>query len=244
MATSKYFTVTVKPTIAASKQKLGAFTGNDVLFNWTEFDIPKGAARLIGVTTLVRGTDGVAQEKAIDLMFAKTINGTAPSDIGTVHATAGGSGYQNHLIGAIRIDTSDYKDGLDIMSIASSGYGMANTQIPSHVLQGEPETGTNVGFDKLYIAATGAAFEFQSTVQVSTETATNSSAVVVKTTSALTNFDKGDVLHDEDDQLIGTVKSVTDANNIVLEANADSVSAVNKDLYNINPFTFILSFER
>ena len=41
----KYFTVEVKPTIAASKQNLGAFSANDVLFNWTEFDIPKGAAR-------------------------------------------------------------------------------------------------------------------------------------------------------------------------------------------------------
>ena len=244
MATSKYFTVTVKPTIAASKQALGAFTANDVLFNWTEFDIPKGAARLIGVTTLVRGTDGARQEKALDLSFAKTISGTAPSDIGTVHATANGSGYQNHLIGGIRIDANDYKDGLDIMALASSGYGASTTQIPSHVLQGEPETGTNVGFDKLYIAATGAAFNFASTVQVATETATSTSAVVVKTTSALTNFDKGDVLHDEDDQLIGTIKSVTDATNIVLEANAANVSAVNKDLYNINPLTFILSFER
>ena len=87
------------------------------------------------------------------------------------------------------------------------------------------------------------AFNFASTVQVATETATSTSELVVKTTSALTNFDKGDVLHDEDDQLIGTIKSITDANNIVLEENAASVSAVDKDLYNINPVKLILSFE-
>ena len=83
--------------------------------------------------------------------------------------------------------------------------------------------------------------DFTSTVQVSTETATNTPNVVVKTTSALTSFAPGDVLHDEDDQVIGTVKSVTDANNIVLTKNCQSVSAVNKDLYNIHPIQLILS---
>ena len=77
--------------------------------------------------------------------------------------------------------------------------------------------------------------------KVGTETATNTTAVVVKTTSALTNFAPGDVLHDEDDQVIGTVKSVTDATNIVLTKNCQSVSAVNKDLYNIHPIQLMLS---
>ena len=38
----KYFTVEVKPTVTASKQHLGGFTAGDVLFDWTEFEIPKG----------------------------------------------------------------------------------------------------------------------------------------------------------------------------------------------------------
>ena len=96
----------------------------------------------------------------------------------------------------------------------------------------------------LYIAAIAkGAFDFTSTVQVSTETATNTTAVVVKTTSALTTLAPGDVLHDEDDLVIGTVKSVTDATNLVLTENCASVSAVNQDLYNIHPIQFMISSE-
>ena len=44
---SKYFTVEVKPTIAASKQALAAFTDGDLLFDWTSFQIPRGPAKLV-----------------------------------------------------------------------------------------------------------------------------------------------------------------------------------------------------
>ena len=242
---NKYFTVTVKPTITASLQAGGTVASGDVLSDWTSFDIPKGASKLVGVTALVRGTNGARQEKGIDIYFAKTADGVAPGSLGTISATADGSKYQNHLIGAAHIDTGDYKDGLDIMAVATAGHGGGAQQIPTMVLQGEPETGTNVGYDKLYLGAVSAgALDFRSTVQVSTETATSTAVVVVKTTSALINFAVGDVLTDEDDLAIGTVKTVDSATQITLAANCASVSAVNKDLYNINPVTYILSFEK
>ena len=240
-----HFTVEVKPTIAASKQALGAFSNKDVLFEWTSFDIPKGAKKLVDVTLVVRGTDGVYQEKDTVLYFAKTKDGgaTEPANMGGIHTSANGTGYFDHVIGAVQIVSGDFKEGLDHLSIATLGHGASANHQPSIVLQGEPESGTNVGFDKLYVGSTCGAFNFASTVQVSTQTATNTTAVVVKTTSALITFAAGDILHDEDDQLIGTIKSITDANNIVLEENAASVSAVDKDLYNINPVKLILSFE-
>ena len=242
---NKYFTVTVKPTTTASLQAGGTVAGGDVLSDWTSFDIPKGASKLVGVTALVRGTNGARQEKGIDIYFAKTADSVAPGSLGTISATADGSKYQNHLIGAAHIDTGDYKDGLDIMAVATAGHGGGAQQIPTMVLQGEPETGTNVGYDKLYLGAVSAgALDFRSTVQVSTETATSTAVVVVKTTSALINFAVGDVLTDEDDLAIGTIKTVDSATQITLAANCASVSAVNKDLYNINPVTYILSFEK
>ena len=244
----KFFTVEVKPTIAASKQALGAFADNDLLFNWTAFDIPKGSNRLLNVSAISRGPDGVAQSHAMNFFFAKTLNNgaDAPGDLGTIHATANGTGYQNHLIGSCVSEESDMAIGLDIISIhgiAGRGSRMAG---PNIVLEGEPDSGTNVGYDKLYIGATSldGTPSFASTVQVSTETATSTAAVVVKTTSALITFDKGDVIHDEDDQAIGTIKTVTDATNLVLKENCASVSAVDKDLYCINPIRIILSFER
>jgi hypothetical protein len=240
-----YFTVEVKPTITASNQALAAFSGKDVLFDWTSFDVPKGTNKLVDVALMVRGTDGVYQEKDTVLYFAKTKDGgsTAPSSIGTVHATANGGAYFDHVLGAVQIMSGDFKEGLDSLGIATMGHGAGSNQDPGLVLQGEPESGTNVGYDKLYIASTCGTYNFASTVQVATETATSTTAVVVKTTSALITFAAGDVLHDEDDQVIGTIKSITDATNIVLESNAASVSAVNKDLYNINPVKIILCFD-
>ena len=238
-----FHTVTVKPTITASLQATGVFTTGDVIFDWTEVQVPKGTSRINGITFLIRGSNGVRQEFAMDLYFAKTITGVAPGSLGTLNATADGTGYQNHLIGAARMGVSEVVDGLDIMAVGAPQY----LWTLSSSLTGDPDSGTNVGFDKLYIAGlsnTSSLPDFRSTVQVSTETATNTTAVVVKTTSALINFDKGDVLHDEDNQLIGTIKSVTDATNIVLEENCANVSAVNKDLYNINPITLILHLEK
>jgi len=243
---NKYFTATIKPTITASLQAGGAVAIGDVLFDWTSFDVPKGSSKLINVTVLLRGTDGARQEAAMDFYFAKSAIGgsVAPSSLGTLSATADGTGYQNQLIGTAHINVTDYQDGLDIMSVASTGRGSGSTNIPAVVLTGETETGTNVGYDKIYIGAVAKTeLDFRSTVQVSTETATNTTAVVVKTTSALTTLAPGDVLHDEDDLVIGTVKSVTDATNLVLTENAASVSAVNKDLYNIHPIQFMISSE-
>jgi hypothetical protein len=245
MAASKYFTVTVKPTVTASLQAGGTVAANDILFDWTSFDIPKGAARLIGVTALVRGTNGARQEKSLDLYFAKTVDGVEPGSLGTLSATADGARYQNHLIGAHRIDANDYKDGLDIMAVATSGHGAQTTQIPSMVLQGEYETGSNVGFDKLYLSSIAAgALDFRSTVQCDGIQATSQAVLTVKTTSALTNFAVGDVLHDEDDRAMGTVLTVDSATQMTMAANLANATVNNKDLYNINPVTIILSFER
>ena len=52
------------------------------------------------------------------------------------------------------------------------------------------------------------------------------------------------IVKDEADQAIGTIASITDANNIVLAANCASVSAVNKDLYVLNPIEIRLTFEK
>ena len=104
-----YFTVEIKPTIAASKQADGAFAAKDVLFDWTSFDVPKGANKLVDVAFIVRGTDGAYQEKDAILYFAKSKDGgnTAPGSIGTVHATADGNGYFDHVLSASSFSSFD-----------------------------------------------------------------------------------------------------------------------------------------
>ena len=242
---SKYFTVEIKPTITASLQAGGTVAGNDVLFDWTSFQVPRGASKLIGVTALVRGTNGARQEKAIALYFAKTVDSVAPGSLGTISATADGARYQNHLIGAVNMDATDYRDGLDIMAVATSGGGGSNQQHPMQVLEGEIHSGDNVGYDKLYLGAiAGGALDFRSTVQCDGIQATSRAVLTVKTTSALTNFAVGDVLHDEDDRAMGTVLTVDSATQMTMAANLANATVDNKDLYNISPVTIILSFER
>ena len=223
----------VLPTMPASIQK-AAYADTEILFDWHEVKGFKGSS-IDGIQVIVRGTDGADQTMVdIDLLFATShireeergiSVDQVPPTLGTTGAAVDTFQWKNNLVGYVPIVSGDFIDGdLVVLNIATK----SGLNIP-------------VGGD-LYVAAVAkGALDFRSSVQVSTETATNTTAVVVKTTSALTNFAPGDVLHDEDDLAIGTVKSVTDATNLVLTENCASVSAVNKDLYNIHPIQLLLS---
>ena len=233
----RHFTKAI-PTIVASIQAGAAFANEDILFDWHKVDGFKGS-EINGITAIIRGTNGADQTMVdFELLFATSgirvdTNGisvdVAPPSLGTVNAGVSTYQWKNNLTGHFLFDVDVtgriFNDAdLDVLNIATT----SGLNIP-------------VGQD-LYIAAiTKGALDFRSTVQVSTETATSTTAVVVKTTGALVNFAPGDVLHDEDNLVIGTVKSVTDDENIVLAENCAAVSAVNKDLYNIHPVQFILS---
>jgi|TARA_R110002020_G_scaffold22480_13_gene75992 hypothetical protein len=228
----KTFTKVI-PTMPASIQK-AAYADTEILFDWHEVKGFKGSA-VEGIQVIVRGTDGADQTMvAIDLLFATShireegegiSVDQVPPTLGTTGAAVDTFQWKNNLVGYVPIAAGDFIDGdLVVLNIAT-------------------KSGLNIPVSgDLYVAAIAkGALDFRSTVQVSTETATNTTDVVVKTTSALTTFAPGDVLHDEDDLVIGTVKSVTDATNLVLTENCASVSAVNKDLYNIHPIQLMLS---
>ena len=250
MATSKYFAVTVKPTIAASIQAEAAYSQADVLFDWHAFDIPKGAAKLVGVTALVRQTNGTgANVLPFHVYYAKSIDGVAPSSLGTVHATANGTGYYNNIIGKNNIEVKDFADDyLDVgVHVAALAAGGADSDKPSTVLQGEPDSGTNVGYDRLYVAGlcgVSGVFDFASTVTCTGVQPITQAVLTVGTTSALSNFAVGDILHDEDDRLLGTVKSMDSTTQMTMTANLENATVNAKDVYNISPITLILSFER
>ena len=153
MATSKYFTVKVEPTMLASKQNTGVYPDASLCFDWTAFDIPKGTCKLIDVTVILYGTAGVRQDATFDLYFAKSRNGSDPTTLGTERATAGGVGYFNDLLGTFAVTAADFSHALDYVAVASGPrQGSAHSILPDLCLTGEPDSGTNVGFDKLYIA--------------------------------------------------------------------------------------------
>lgn len=240
-----YFTVTVKPYISPTHQNLGAFADNDLFFNWTEFDIPKGANKLIGAVALIRGTDGVSQSAAFNFYIAKTVSGAEPGGLGQPHATANGGQYQNNIIGGFLIEEADLLTGLDIMTVGMGRFSRGNF-VPQ-VLEGEPDSGTNVGYDKLYLASTivDGTPNFASTVQIDGTQLPPQTTLTVKTTSALINFDAGDVLQLEDKDEVGTIQRVTNSTELLLDKNGLlSPMTNNLKVYNTQPMTIILSFER
>tara|TARA_R100000700_G_scaffold22662_1_gene29435 strand:- start:332 stop:1060 length:729 start_codon:yes stop_codon:yes gene_type:complete len=240
----KYFTVTVKPTITASKQALGAFADFDVLFDWTAFDVPRGACKLINTAMFSRGADGVINSHAVHLYFGKSTNKSAPNSIGTIHATASGTRYYNSLLSAAILEENDQAVGLDYIQSVMQHF---NRQGPAPmILQGETESGTNVGYDKLYVAGISAdgTPSFASTIQCDGVQATSQAVLTVKTTDCRNVFDVGDVLYDEDDRLMGTVKSMDSDTQMTMEDNLANATVNNKDLYVISPITLQLMFEK
>ena len=222
----KYFTTTIKPTITASIQHLGNFADGDVLFDWTAFNIPKGAAKLLNVTAIIRGTDGSAQTFAMDLFFAKTFQGTAPGSLGTLHATAGGTDYYNHLLATWKIEEGDYicTTGLDkgpnISTYSNDGTRKNTGHPPMIVLQGEPNSGSNVGYDTLYIGATTPDGDADFSIALETTGAHDISGLSTTSIGSLDNgsggaanvsskIAVGDIIHAEDDIILGEVASIS-----------------------------------
>ncbi len=84
--TSKYFTVEVKPTIdTVAIGQHAAFANGDVLFDWMAFQVPRGPAKLIGVTAEIRpkGDAGSTVNKfPLELVFAKKLIATITCPFG------------------------------------------------------------------------------------------------------------------------------------------------------------------
>jgi hypothetical protein len=258
---NKYFTVEVKPFIKASYQAAGsaAYSGDDVLFDWTAIQVPKGASRLISGTLIHRGVDGATQTpRDIDIYFAKSINGTAPATIGNSNATMSALPIvSNHIIGQLHIESDDgtSASSIDLWNIYQTGSGSAASMIPACVLEGEPNSGTNVGYDTIYVAgSTGGVLSFGTTV-LTRGAVTDDTTLIVETDKGTNDdpnadliFAVGDVIHTGTDDVLGTIGSIGafDTNNqpITFTAPITDDLGDNEELFNVNPIRLILSFEK
>ena len=265
----KFFNVEVKPTILASKLAT-VYGSGDVVFDWHAIDVPKGASKLMGVTAIMRQKHGTAgNEIPFQLVYAKSINNVAPSSLGTVNATASGTGYYNNVIGKSTFTANDYmsdilNNGVTVVALAQGG---ASSEKPSIVLEGEPNSGTNVGYDKLYVGMIAeGAFDFTTAALLDDAVDVSGlSAATITTidgTAANLVFAVGDVLHVQDDIIVGEIASL-DADNITFRhdgkngtpdgfanwqiqngAGAAGDLANNDELINVNPIKIILHFEK
>tara|TARA_R100001530_G_scaffold59326_1_gene43017 strand:- start:18 stop:776 length:759 start_codon:yes stop_codon:yes gene_type:complete len=249
----RYFSVEVKPTIAASKQNTAAFSAGDVLFDWVEFEIPKGTSRLIGATMIVRpkGNNTPTGNKfGSFLVFSKT-NTISYGIVNSAPTTTP----SNDFLGFIEIAEEDnFTQGAGT-AIGMAGRGSNNDSIQPNLLLTGSQTGSNVGYDKLYMAAQAlGAFDFTSVIAIAEAGAADAASTQVITTDGTVDESKilavGDVLHigtevgaAAADSLIGTVAAVAD-NLVTLEAVSPTALVDGDILYNINPIRVILHFEK
>ena len=234
----KYFTVKIKPTIPASNQT-AAFGDGDVLFDWTAFNVPKGACKLISATAILKPTNLTKQTGAIELLFAKSDNSTAPASIGTPNATAGGVLFSRNLLGNIFSEELPQSQGnLDFHTIVRFVDQVSPTEkqyVPMSglVLEGEPDSGINKGYDRLYIAGCTIDGDLDFSTNVLTTGALDVSAASSPQVGSLDDgsggsanankiFEAGDIVHAQDDIILGEVLSTPDASTITFRTQENS----------------------
>ena len=255
---SKYFSKTLRPvlpvaTMIQSNKTDLPFGAGDVMWDWFAFDVPKGACRLTSAVILVRGENGGPQtERDLQLFFGKSdADGTAPTSLGTGNLTVNGKGYYNNLLAHIVFDITEYSGHLDHMSMATGGMGgdTGTSSFLGAILQGEPNSGTNVGYDKLYCGGVGGAsnnWDFATGVILNDadDVAEGDTALVTDGVDADKVFAPGDIIlkHDSD-TVVGTIKSVS-ANLITLESGSGVAISDDDELMNARPVTVILGFEQ
>jgi len=250
---SKYFTVEVKPVIPnVAAGQHAAFADGDVLFNWHAFDIPKGPAKLLGVSCDIRpkgNADADPNKFPLELFFAKSRNnGTDPTALGTVNSTVTVPAFSpNQIISFVKVVAGDFADHLDSTTFSHT------VPLAGTIFSGElkPEQGTHVGFDRYYVAGmAGGALDFTSGILINAGDL-NGPVLTVDGVDPRLSLSVGDtiaVTTTADTSVaksMGVIKSMADANTITLESAFTTGDVVNNDIvYNVAPITVRLHFEK
>ena len=253
-----YFNVTLKPdlvagdisNIIAADKTDTPFTADDILFDWQAFDVPNGTVNLETVTAYMIGEDGGVQaDKDFSLVFAKSVNNVKPSTLGSVNAAQTACWeLPLHYVGAIKVEASSTSIyGMAFGTAYTWGAQGANGIDRSIIMTPEPLSGTNVGYDKLYVAAfAGGAFDFSTGVLATgVVSATSATDITVDTVDVRTAFQKDDIVYIHDvDTVIGVVSSVPDATSLILGSANGAAIANNDEFINATPITLHLGFSQ
>jgi hypothetical protein len=260
MHSKYYLTEEIKPNIDTMGNV--AFTNDDVLFDWTAFEIPKGTAALVSFTAKMAGVNGTAQKKSFDVFFAQSINGVAPPTFGDSNdakSVIKAQTVRPYIIGYQRFipaadgDTTDSLIGYNILG---NGQGSDNgdRSVKPIILQGDPDgfpgdstySKTTPGYQTIFIAATITTADFGTGVNIAGENAAGHLTIDVDGVDADDIFAVGDtvIAFDADGSgatLIGDVTALTDA--VVTVDAAPNIIADDDELCNRNPVTLRFGFE-
>ena len=259
---SKYFNVDVIPDCIAgdvSDNNGGDVGAGDVIFNWTAVDVPKGSCLLKNITAYVNAEDGAYGAGSLvdyELVFAKSINGVAPSNLGDINTVQDGCGeLRSHFVGSARLESAAALGTLSKTTFGviynSTVAGSANSNIgPEFVIDLEPSSGTNVGYDTLYVAALQLAARNYGTGVLLNESTIDASAnptstIIVDGVDATKIFSVGDQVYvvDLDTPIPGTLTKVEPLLLTFSETNSTVDITENDELLNANPIRIRLGFE-
>ena len=254
----KYFSVTKKIEVAASKQHASKFGSGQIIADWQAIQVPKGACCLRSLTMLVRPKGDSTPTRnafAMDIMFSKTNT----VSLGTVNADA----YHipnPDIIGMIEIDSGNYgTTSMNSVAVATtSRNGDAESASTPLVLQGDPASGDNVGFDTIYVGILSrhADVDFISINAIAEDTSAGAAASQVITMDGTgmdvrEHFAAGDVVHigtsvgtPAADSLIGTIASADSATQLTLTSTSETDLVDGDILYNLHPITLVLGLEK
>tara|TARA_Y100000592_G_scaffold31431_1_gene50058 strand:+ start:20 stop:805 length:786 start_codon:yes stop_codon:yes gene_type:complete len=234
---------TVKPNVGIRGNV--AFQDDDLLFDWTAFQIPKGVVDLKSIAYMIRGTEAAGGNGALDfeIYFATShpTTGVAPPSLGTVNAapTAINTALcRPHIIGKYLFDGSSMEDASD--GLITYNIGSGNRNYEGQMIEGSTTfagdstySATVQGFQTIWIAGISkGAFDFGTGVLL--DDADDQAAATVATGLVTDGVDADDifVVGDEiiayasngsSEQVVGTVTAVA-ANLLTVDAVAGTVT--------------------
>ena len=249
-----YLTPKIKPQVT----KMGnvAYTADDVLFDWTSFEIPKGTCAMTSVFATVTGTDTAAgNARNFDLLFAKSIDGVAPPTLGDPNdakAVIKTVAARPWIIAYYGVDASEFEDSGDgLVSYNVLGCGKGSTDISTPyakvILEGEPEYNSTSGYQTIWVAGIAqAAFNFGTGCIIAGDHPADDLTIVVDGNDADDLFAIGDavIAFDADgsgETTIGNVTAVS-ADLITVDAAATLI-ADDDEVCHLSPIVLRLGFE-
>ena len=261
----KYFNVNVIPDCIAGDVSDNNGTDDvgagDIIFNWTAVDVPKGGSAICSISAVVNAEDGAYAAGSLtdyELLFAKSVDGVAPPSLGDINGVQTTCGaLRHHVIGSARIESTAAvgtisKTAFHVVYMNSAPNTGNSTNAGSNVpivMDLEPESGTNVGFDKLYVAGFQVTARNYGTGVLADGAVDASSAqsttITVKTVDATKLFSVGDQVYvmDLDTPIPGTLTKVEATTLTFSEANTTVDIADEDELLNANPIRIKLGFE-
>jgi len=256
MHSRNFKTDEIKPTIQSNI----AFGAGDLLFDWTAFEIPNGAAVLQDISGYIMGTDGNAQGgELFNLIFAKAIDGTPPPSLGTLNGALSAVSTmksRDHIIGFQSIDFGERADAVldSMVSYNLFGANFSTTTPYVHqpiVLQGDRAEGlANKGFQKIYVAGVSeAAFNFGTGALANGNTVHPDTTISVDGTAATTVFAVGDAIYSATTGGasvvdIGTITAVVDGTITVDYGTNSGITITNNhEICHTNPISIRLGLQ-